>query len=173
MYHVSTQQNSDSNEHIRAMCITSLSRMALQRPDLLLNDKYLKYFGWMMHDKDASVRAAALDGVLKPFQFVHDTAAGKPRKVGDENFMIEKIELPTLEHVIQKFLPRIVDSVYDPEGRVQEVAMSLMLVLLKDGFLDDVSDDTLWDRTNQRCLAEDAVSVCGFRFVKNTFVGMI
>ena len=35
--------------------------------------------------------------------------------------------------------------------------MNLMLVLLKGGFLDDVNDDKLWDQTNQRCLAEDAV----------------
>ena len=33
-----------------------------------------------------------------------------------------------------------------------------MLVLLKGGFLDEVSEDKLWDQTNQRCLAEDAVS---------------
>jgi hypothetical protein len=79
--------------------------------------------------------------------------------VGDENLMIEKIDLGTLEHVVAKFLPRIVDSVMDRVGSVQEVAMSLMLALLKGGFLDEVNDDKLWDQTNQRCLAEDAVSI--------------
>ena len=147
----------DSNEHIRAMCISSLSRMSLQRPDIFLTDKYLKYFGWMMHDKDHRVRRAALGGLLAPFRAVQDAAEGKTRKVGDENLMIEKIDLGKLEQVVAKFLPRIVDSVLDPVGSVQEVAMNLMLVLLKGGFLDDVNDDKLWDQTNQRCLAEDAV----------------
>ncbi len=149
--------HSDSNEHIRAMCISSLSRMTLQRPDIFLTDKYLKYFGWMMHDKDPLVRGAALDGLLQPFHAVQITVEGKARPVGDENLMIEKIDLGTLEHVVAKFLPRIVDAVMDQVGSVQEVAMSLMLVLLKGGFLDEVNDDKLWDQTNQRCLAEDAV----------------
>jgi hypothetical protein len=131
--------------------------MSLQRPDIFLTDKYLKYFGWMMHDKDHRVRRAALGGLLAPFRAVQDAAEGKARKVGDENLMIEKIDLGKLEQVVAKFLPRIVDSVLDPVGSVQEVAMNLMLVLLKGGFLDDVNDDKLWDQTNQRCLAEDAV----------------
>jgi hypothetical protein len=139
------------------MCISTLSRMSLQRPDIFLTDKYLKYFGWMMHDKDHRVRRAALEGLLAPFLAVQDAADGKARKVGDENLMIEKIDLSRLEQVVAKFLPRIVDSVLDPVGSVQEVAMNLMLVLLKGGFLDDVNDDKLWDQTNQRCLAEDAV----------------
>jgi len=146
----------DSNEYIRAMCIESLSRFSLQRPDLFLTDKYLKYFGWMMHDKNPHVRCAAMHGLLQPFKAVHETTEGKARSVGDENLMIEKIDLSTLEHVVAKFLPRIADSVMDPVGQVQELAMSLMLVLLKGGFLDDVSEDKLWDRTNQRCLAADA-----------------
>ncbi len=141
------------------MCISSLSRMSLQRPDLFLTDKYLKYFGWMMHDKDHRVRRAALGGLLMPFRAVGDAAEGKAPKVGDENLMIEKIDLERLEQVVAKFLPRIVDSVLDPVGSVQEVAMDLMLVLLKGGFLDDVNDDRLWDQTNQRCLAENAVGI--------------
>jgi len=146
----------DSNEHIRTMCIESLSRFSLQRPDLFLTDKYLKYFGWMMHDKNPRVRCAAFDGLLQPFKAVDDTAKGKAWPVGNENLMIEKIDLSMLDHVVAKFLPRIADAVMDPVGEVQEVAMNLMLVLLKGGFLDDVSDDKLWDQTNQRCLAEDA-----------------
>lgn len=146
----------DSNEHIRTMCISSLSRMVLQRPDIFLTDKYLKYFGWMMHDKDYRVRQAALEGLLGPFQAVQDAAKGMAREAKDENWLIEKIDLGRMEQVVAKFLPRIVNSVLDPVGSVQEVAMNLMLVLLKGGFLDDVNDDKLWDQTNQRSLAEDA-----------------
>ena len=150
--------HSDSNEHIRAMCISSLSRFTLQRPDLFLTDKYLKYFGWLTHDKHPSVRLEAFNGLLRPFNAVHDTAAGKERKAGDENMMIEKIDLTQMEHVIAKFISRIGGATMDPAGEVQEVAMSLMLMLLKDGFLDDVNEDSLWDTTNQRSLDVDAVS---------------
>ena len=80
--------HSDSNEHIRTMCISSLSRMTLQRPDIFLTDKYLKYFGWMMHNKDPLVRGAALDGLLKPFHTVQITVEGKARPVGDENLIV-------------------------------------------------------------------------------------
>lgn len=141
------------------MCINALSRYTLQRPDIFLNDKYLKYFGWMLHDKLPTIRHAAFSGILAPFRAVHDTAEGKPRKVGDEHFCIEKIDLSVMEHVINKFLGRISSAVMDPNGKVQEVAMELMLVLLKDGFLDDVNEDAMWDSTNQRSLAWDAVSV--------------
>ena len=140
------------------MCIASLSRMTLQRPDIFLTDKYLKYFGWMMHDKSEHVRVASLSGLLAPFQAVHDAASGKARKAMEEHWMIDKIDLSNMEHVIAKFLPRIAEGVIDVKSEVQEVAMSLMLVLLKDGFLDEVNDDKLWNQVNLRALARDAVS---------------
>ena len=71
--------------------------------------------------------------------------------------MIDKIDLASLEHVVGKFLPRIADAVIDVKPEVQEVAMSLMLMLLKDGFLDEVNDDKLWNQVNLRALARDAV----------------
>lgn len=140
------------------MCLDSLSRFTLQRPDIFLTDKYLKYFGWMTHDKNPRVRLAAFRGLLRPFDAASDAAAGKERPVGDECLMVDKIDLGALENVVAKFLPRIADAVMDPAGEVQEAAMKLMLALLKNGFLDEVSEDKLWDQTNQRCLAEDAVS---------------
>ncbi|KAL9183151.1 hypothetical protein ACHAXT_004938 [Thalassiosira profunda] len=146
----------DSNEHIRALCLASLSRYTLQRPDLFLTDKYLKYLGWMMHDKSPYVREAAFRGLLAPFEAVSDAAAGAARKPGDEHLMIEKIELGALEHVVAKFLGRICGAVEDPDAGVQGAAVRLMLQLLRGGFLDDVQDDGLWDKTNLRCLAPDA-----------------
>ena len=149
---------SDSNEHIRTLCLQSLSRFSLQRPDIFLTDKYLKYFGWMMHDKSAFVRSAALSGLLAPFVAVRRLAEGKSRGNGDEHLMIDKIDLSSMEHVIAKFLKRIAESVIDLDGNVQEVAIELMLELLKGGFLDDVEDDGMWNLVNHRALATDAVS---------------
>ena len=150
--------HSDSNGHIRAMCMGALSRMILQRPDMFLNDKYLKYFGWMMHDKDHHVRIAALNGLLMPFKAVHDAQQGKELAPADEFLMIDKIELALLENVVGKFLSRIVSATKDPKPEVQEVAMKLMLMLLKSGFLDECQDDEIWDTINQRALSDRAVS---------------
>jgi hypothetical protein len=149
---------SDSNEHIRAMCIESLSRMTLQRPDLFLTDKYLKYFGWMLHDKDHHVRIAALNGLYQPFKAVQDAQDGKEVAPADEFLMIDKIQLGLLENVVGKFLSRIVSAIKDPKPEVQDVAMKVLLMLLKNGFLDDCEDDAVWDTINQRALSERAVS---------------
>eukprot|EP00804_Cyclotella_cryptica_P015054 CCRYP_000638-RD/>CCRYP_000638-RD protein AED:0.18 eAED:0.18 QI:0/0.75/0.6/1/0.75/0.6/5/233/1090 len=116
----------------------------------------LLYFGWMLHDKSPHVRSAALSGLLAPFRAVKRLAEGKPRESGDEHLMIEKIDLSAMEHVVSKFLKRIAESVIDVDGEVQEVAMELMLELLKGGFLDDVEDDELWNLVNCRALATDA-----------------
>jgi len=146
----------DSNEHIRAMCIESLSRMTLQRPDLFLTDKYLKYFGWMLHDKDHHVRIAALNGLYQPFKAVQDAQDGKEVAPADEFLMIDKIQLGLLENVVGKFLSRIVSAIKDPKPEVQEVAMKVLLMLLQNGFLDDCEDDGVWDPINQRALSERA-----------------
>ena len=150
--------NSDSNEHIRAMCMESLSRMTLQRPDMFLTDKYLKYFGWMMHDKDHHVRVAALNGLLRPFKAVQDAQEGKELAPSDEFLMIDKIDLSLLENVVGKFLSRITFAIKDPKSEVQEIAMKVLLMLLKNGFLDNCQDDEIWDTINQRALSERAVS---------------
>lgn len=141
------------------MCIETLSRMTLQRPDMFLTDKYLKYFGWMMHDKDHHVRIAALNGLLQPFNAVQDAQDGKELGPADEFLMIDKIDLSLLENVVGKFLSRITSSIKDPKPEVQEVAMKVLLMLLKNGFLDDCDDDKIWDAINQRALSERAVSI--------------
>jgi hypothetical protein len=112
----------------------------------------------MMHDKSPHVRSAALAGLLAPFAAVKRLAEGKPQESGDEHLMIDKIDLSGMEHVVAKFLRRIAECVVDVDGKAQEVAMELMLELLKGGFLDDVEDDGLWNLVNCRALAADAVS---------------
>ena len=133
----------DSNMFIRATALKSLSRMMLQRPDLFLMDKYLKYFGWMMSDKTASVRITSLDGLHAPFLAVK--ASSKSRK--------NPIDLQGMGNVITKFLPRIADCVLDMNLLVQEHAMSVLLSLEREGFLDDVLDDSLWSQINLRALS--------------------
>ena len=120
------------------MCLKSLSHMVLQRPDLFITERYLKYFITMIYDYDPTVRAAALNGVLQLFNAVHKDAAGKPREVGDENSVIKKnVEMmkPWVSKCLLRILNLVVDPL-DPVGVVRDAAMILMLALLeKEGFL--------------------------------------
>lgn len=132
----------DSNMFTRAAALKSLSRMTIQRPDLFLMDKYLKYFGWMMSDKAASVRIASLDGLHAPF--LAQKESSKSRK---------KIDVRQMENVVTKFLPKIADCVIDSNLLVQEKAMAVLLALEREGFLDNIDDDNLWSQINFRALS--------------------
>ena len=46
--------------------------MAICRPDIFLNGKYLKYFGWMLSDKAECIRIAALKALNLPFKVVKE-----------------------------------------------------------------------------------------------------
>ncbi len=114
-------------------------------------DKYLKYLGWMASDKDASVRLAALQGLLAPFKCKQD------KRPSNLHF-----ELQSMQNVCAKFLPRIADCTDDAESlEVQEVAMELIVKLANEGFLDDWDDDAGWDQLNLKAL--DTASTPGVR----------
>jgi cohesin complex subunit SA-1/2 len=130
----------DADMFIRAASMKSLSRMTLQRPDLFMMDKYLKYFGWMTSDKAACVRVASLAGLRAPFQ---ELAKNSHKPL---------IDVRVMENVVSKFLPRIADCVVDVNLSVQEHAMSLVLSLLREGLFDDVDDDNIWIQINLQAL---------------------
>jgi cohesin complex subunit SA-1/2 len=136
----------DSNLYIRATTLKSLSRMTIQRPDLFLVDKYLKYFGWMVSDKAASVRVAGLEGLHAPFLALEQK---KTKSSSRKN----PIDLQQMVNVVTKFLPKIADCVLDTNYVVQEKAMSLLLSLEREGFLDEVMDDNLWMQINLKALS--------------------
>ena len=46
----------DSNEYVRTLCLENLATSIILRPSLFLQDKYLKYFGWMLSDTSPEVR---------------------------------------------------------------------------------------------------------------------
>ena len=129
----------DSNMFIRTASIQALGNMVVRRPDMFLKDKYLKYFGWMLSDKDECVRFAALEGLNRPYEEVQQA---------EKNGRETSIELSNLEHVTMKFLSRIVDTVIDVHTSVQESGMKLMLSLLRAGFLDEIDDEKMWNQVN-------------------------
>lgn len=126
----------DSNPFIRAENIAALSKMTLLRPDVYLSDKYLKYIGWTLSDKDPCVRIASLSALTAPF-------------------LQKNIELASMENVIRKFLPRLADCTIDVDIQVQEKAMALFLLLDRANFLEEFEDDALWAQINNRALASD------------------
>ncbi len=146
----------DSNMYIRASCLQALGRMTIVRPDLFLMDKYLKYFGWMMSDKSECVRVAALEGLFRPFQFKDSQQNSK---------LTDKIDLVSMDRVVSKFLPRLVDCVIDIHDSIQEYAMKLLLSLMKNDLLDEAEDkdedesdlmtEEMWDQVNLMALESD------------------
>jgi cohesin complex subunit SA-1/2 len=133
----------DSNPYIRGQSMETLSKLCLLRPDVFLRDKYLKYFGWMASDKVASVRVAALQGLLAPFAAASNTTNKPPIP----------ITLTSMQNVSTKFLMRIVDCTEDSQSlEVQEMAMELLLRMLQHEFLDEWEDDNGWDQVNMKAL---------------------
>lgn len=139
----------DSNMHIRAFALESLSRMTLMRPDIFLGDKYLKYFGWMLHDKCACVRQAAIAGIAAPFKALAQRATSSSRN------RVSSLDVDKMQNVISKFLLRLIDCVIDTNIKVQEQAMSLLIKLAQRGFMDDMEDDGAWSQINVRALASE------------------
>lgn len=136
----------DSNPHIRRESLDALRDLILLRPDIFLKDKYLKYLGWMASDKDATVRLAALKGLLAPFKYNQDK---RPTSL--------QFDVQSMQNVCRKFLPRIADCTDDSQSlEVQEISMELIVKLANEGFLDDWDDDAGWDRLNLKAL--DATS---------------
>jgi hypothetical protein len=137
----------NKNKCIRADSLKSLSYFTLVRPDIFLTGYYLKYFGWLMSDKDACVRKAALSGMLEPFHEIE-------RRHGKKSDGI-KIDTSGMNSVIDKFLARMADCVLDVDIGVQEVAMELLLHLLRGEFFDDVDNERIWHQINMRAIAPD------------------
>ena len=96
----------------------------------------------MTSDKDATVRIAALKGLLAPFKYKQDK---RPVSL--------QFDTQSMQNVCRKFLPRIADCTDDSQSlEVQEIAMELIVKLANEGFLDDWDDDSGWDRLNLKAL---------------------
>jgi cohesin complex subunit SA-1/2 len=133
----------DSDMYIRADSLNALSRYTLIRPDIFIVGLYLKYFGWMLSDKDAVVRKAAVSGLLMPF---------RQAKNGGKGVSGIKIDTSAMDSVIDKFHERLADMVLDADLSVAEVTMELLLVLLRKSFFDELENDAVWQQINMRAL---------------------
>lgn len=140
---VFTRRYCDSNMFIRAESLNSISQFMLLRPDKFLTGTYLKYFGWMLSDKEAIVRISAIDGLAAPYREA-EAQDGKRGPLA--------IDTKSMEKVIEKFLNRLTDCVADVDFNMQERAISFLLVLVRSNLLDSVYDETVWSDINVRAL---------------------
>jgi len=157
MNSVFAKRYKDSNKYIRAESLQAVSRFTLSRPDLILKSTYLKYFGWMLSDKESVVRESALTGFLAPLRVV--AADRSSQGSSKPNSGVRRIDKRAMRHAVENFLTRIVDCVIDIDLRVQELAMELLLLLLQESFLDNLDDDMVWEQINIRALADDTTPI--------------
>jgi cohesin complex subunit SA-1/2 len=134
----------DVHPQIRASSVKALSQFTLIRPDLFLASTYLKYFGWLLSDKDAVVREAAISALLAPFRAVAERSGKSHTGI--------TIDLENMNSVLGKFLGRLADCVLDVDMKVQESAMQLLLVLLRKDLFDEVENDRIWEQINMRSI---------------------
>jgi hypothetical protein len=57
----------DAQAEIRGLCAAAFGQLMLVHPQAFLADAYLKYLGWLLHDRDASVRDAALSSMQQVY----------------------------------------------------------------------------------------------------------
>uniref|UniRef100_A0AAQ4Q0H5 Cohesin subunit SA n=1 Tax=Gasterosteus aculeatus aculeatus TaxID=481459 RepID=A0AAQ4Q0H5_GASAC len=105
----------DAIAEIRASCIEEIGVWMKLYSDAFLNDSYLKYVGWTMHDKQGEVRLKCLGALQSLFH---------SRELG------ARLELFT-----SRFKDRIVSMTLDKEYDVAVQAIKLLTLVLHDEVL--------------------------------------
>lgn len=119
---------------IRAISVSSLGAWIVSYPDHYLDDKHNKYIGWLLSDKDPSVRKASLDVLLK--------------------MLSNKDFFPSLELFLRRFVGRIVEMTKDRDDAVAVAAIRLATVLIDFDVLDETSCDIVCDLTTEENQAD-------------------
>ena len=95
---------------IRSLCLTELGVWLMECPMVFLEDSYLKYLGWSLHDKVGCVRLAS----IKSLQQLYNCRE-----------MIDKLVLLT-----DKFKERLVSLILDKDIEVSVCAIQLLECLV-------------------------------------------
>ncbi|KAM8909968.1 cohesin subunit SA-1 isoform 3-T7 [Spinachia spinachia] len=109
----------DQLADIRATCIEELGMWLQKDPEDFLNDGYLKYLGWTLHDKQSPVRlrcVRALQGLYQEKEFI-----------GRLEFFTSRFKERMLSMVLDK----------DPEVAVEVVNLLLLLQQTEDGLKEE------------------------------------
>ncbi|XP_032870593.1 cohesin subunit SA-2-like isoform X1 [Amblyraja radiata] len=97
---------------IRAVCMEEIGVWMKRYSDSFLNDSYLKYVGWMLHDKQREVRLKCLKSL---------------RHLYESKEISQKLELFT-----NRFKDRMVSMVLDMDYDVAVEAVSLLTLILQN-----------------------------------------
>ena len=144
----------DCYEMLRVDCMRSLGDWISEYPAKFLHDKYLKYIGWQLYDKDGSVRLAATMAVLKLYnnedhaaQLQLFTERFKERMLQlcfdtEEVVTIAGIQLATsllrMEALDEEEVEPIRKLVWDANPKVRNAASEFGLLAVGDGEGDDL-----------------------------------
>ncbi|XP_072550432.1 cohesin subunit SA-3 [Salminus brasiliensis] len=110
----------DKVPEIRALCVAEMRVWLKKNPATFLNDGYLKYLGWMLHDKQASVRMQSVLSLQRLYE---------------EKDFIGRLELFT-----NRFKERLLNMVLDRDSEVAEETVRLLL-LIRQGMEDGLSEE--------------------------------
>ncbi|XP_029314249.1 cohesin subunit SA-2 isoform X2 [Cottoperca gobio] len=102
---------------IRSICMTELGLWMKLYSSAFLNDSYLKYMGWMMHDKIPDVRLKCVLGL--------------------QGLYVDPPLLPKLDLFTSRFKDRMISMTLDKDNEVAVQTMKLLLLISK------TSDDVL------------------------------
>ncbi|KAF6004039.1 hypothetical protein F1559_000568 [Cyanidiococcus yangmingshanensis] len=120
----------DVYAEIRAQCMGALGRWIRVAPSRFLDDRFLKYLGWMLYDKDGKVRYASLYAV--------------------HQVTMNPEWIAPMQAFLQRFRTRLVEMTRDREERVAIQAIQLAQTLLPidwlgknelESVLDLITDD--------------------------------
>jgi len=125
--------------NIRVGSINALSHLCIARPDIYIQNSFLKYLGWLLNDKDARVRVAAVTALMEPLEDNADN-------------------LKAMRAGLDRFFPRLCECVVDVDTKVQEVTLELFNILQQTGHLDSWDDDDKWAELNRRAIAPDTTA---------------
>merc|ERR1740130_1558826 len=102
------QRYRDSVDDIRICCLSAISRCIVGNQETFLHDTYLKYVGWMLHDRrSATVRLMAV-------QQLHAV------------YKVCLSDLDPLRNFTERFETRIVEMCHDVDTKVTAEALRLV-----------------------------------------------
>ena len=144
---------------VRRCCLSALGRCITSHKALFLDDRYLKYLGWMVNNSSAAVRSTTLQQLVAIYQDSSDdvralsprTRACVPsrvscdasaralsrRRVGGLIAHPRRAQLEGLKHFTSRFETRFVELTSDVDARVSADAVRLVHTLLQHKMLAD------------------------------------
>ncbi|KAI9530119.1 hypothetical protein NQZ68_004136 [Dissostichus eleginoides] len=111
---------------IRSICMEELGLWMKLYSSAFLNDSYLKYMGWMMHDKIPDVRLKCVLGL--------------------QGLYVDPQLLPKLDLFSSRFKDRLISMTLDKDNEVAVQTMKLLLLISR------TSDDALSPEDHQQLL---------------------